>query len=273
MSYFDDKKDKDLSAPGHGQGMPGDDARRRSYELNEEYAGKDNTPSEDNKEDYSLNDDRRVKVLSPGTLVAKRFFRNRLAVVGLTILAVMFIFSFVGGLVSPYGQDEVFYRDDIQMKEYAALSENTEYRYLVADGQEFGAVLQAQLTLYMGKEESFTYKGTTYTITEEGDSLYSVSQGNTLLAVAYKDIVNPSATGEKFSFTFTFNALKAHVNGETEFTADGKTYALDDGSSLNTIPPSTSGRSRRAPSPGCSTPIPSPPVRICWAPIRTAWTC
>ena len=36
MSYFDDKKDKDLSVPGHGQGMPGNDARRRSYELNEE---------------------------------------------------------------------------------------------------------------------------------------------------------------------------------------------------------------------------------------------
>ena len=94
-------------------------------------------------EQLSLNDDRRVKVLSPGTLVAKRFFRNRLAVVGLTILAVMFIFSFIGGLISPYGQDEVFYRDDIQLKEYAAMSENTEYRYLVADGQEFGTILQA----------------------------------------------------------------------------------------------------------------------------------
>ena len=210
MSYFDDKKDKDLSVPGHGQGMPGTDARRRSYELNEKYAGKDNTPSEDNtpQEDYSLSDDRRVKVLSPGTLVAKRFFRNRLAVVGLTILAVMFIFSFIGGLVSPYGQDQV------------------------ADGQEFGAVLQAQMTLHMGKDESFTYKGVTYTVTEEGESLYSVSRGDTLLAVAYKDIVNPSVTGEKFSFAFTFNALKAHVNGETEFTADGRTYALDDGSVL-----------------------------------------
>ena len=41
-----------------------------------------NTPK---KEQYSLNDDRRVKVLSPGALVAKRFFRNRLAVVGLTM--------------------------------------------------------------------------------------------------------------------------------------------------------------------------------------------
>lgn len=233
MSYFDDRTDKDLSNPVHGQGTPGNDARRRSYELNDKYAGKDNTPSEENKppeEDYSLNDDRRVKVLSPGTLVAKRFFRNRLAVVGLTILAVMFIFSFIGGLISPYGQDEVFYRDDIQLKEYAAMSENTEYRYLVADGQEFGTILQAQLTLHMGKDDSFSYKGVTYDVTEEGDSLYSVSSGGRLLAIAYKDIISANDPSQKFSFNFSFNALKAHANGEAEFTANGKTYTLDEDS-------------------------------------------
>lgn len=229
MSYFDDRTDKDVSNPVHGEG----DARRRSYELNDKYAGKDNTPSEENKppeEDYSLNDDRRVKVLSPGTLVAKRFFRNRLAVVGLTILAVMFIFSFIGGLISPYGQDEVFYRDDIQLKEYAAMSENTEYRYLVADGQEFGTILQAQLTLHMGKDDSFSYKGVTYDVTEEGDSLYSVSSGGRLLAIAYKDIISANDPSQKFGFNFSFNALKAHANGEVEFTASGKTYTLDEDS-------------------------------------------
>ena len=233
MSYFDDRTDKDLSNPVHGQGTPGNDARRRSYELNDKYAGKDHTPSEENKppeEDYSLNDDRRVKVLSPGTLVAKRFFRNRLAVVGLTILAVMFIFSFIGGLISPYGQDEVFYRDDIQLKEYAAMSENTEYRYLVADGQEFGTILQAQLTLHMGKDDSFSYKGVTYDVTEEGDSLYSVSSGGRLLVIAYKDIISSNDPSQKFGFSFSFSALKAHANGEAEFTANGKTYTLDEDS-------------------------------------------
>ena len=181
-------------------------------------------------EQLSLNDDRRVKVLSPGTLVAKRFFRNRLAVVGLTILAVMFVFSFIGGLISPYGQDEVFYRDDIQLKEYAAMSENTEYRYLVADGQEFGTILQAQLTLHMGKDDSFSYKGVTYDVTEEGDSLYSVSSGGRLLAIAYKDIISANDPSQKFGFSFSFNALKAHANGEAEFTANGKTYTLDEDS-------------------------------------------
>lgn len=181
-------------------------------------------------EQLSLNDDRRVKVLSPGTLVAKRFFRNRLAVVGLTILAVMFVFSFIGGLISPYGQDEVFYRDDIQLKEYAAMSKNTEYRYLVADGQEFGTILQAQLTLHMGKDNSFSYKGVTYDVTEEGDSLYSVSSGGRLLAIAYKDIISANDPSQKFGFNFSFNALKAHANGEAEFTANGKTYTLDEDS-------------------------------------------
>ena len=188
-------------------------------------------PQEDAaKEAYSLNDDRRVKVLSPGALVAKRFFRNRLAVVGMVILIVMFVFSFIGGLVSPYGQDEVFTREDIQLKEYAAMSENTEYRYLIADGQEFGAVLQAQLTLHMGKDESFSYKGTEYTITTEGENLYSVSAGGKLLAVAYQDIVSAANAGESFNFSFTFAALKAHANAEPSFTANGKTYTMEDSS-------------------------------------------
>ena len=56
---------------------------------------KTNSPAEE--QEFSLNDDRRVKTLSPGALTAKRFFRNRLAVLGLIILAFMFIFSYVGG--------------------------------------------------------------------------------------------------------------------------------------------------------------------------------
>ena len=54
--------------------------------------------NENKEEQYSLNDDRRVKVLSPGALVIKRFLRNRLAVLGLIMLITMFIFSFVGGM-------------------------------------------------------------------------------------------------------------------------------------------------------------------------------
>ena len=59
--------------------------------------------------------------LSPGALTAKRFFRNRLALIGLILLAVMFLFSFLGAFLTPYDQGQVFYKQQIQQKEYAAL--------------------------------------------------------------------------------------------------------------------------------------------------------
>ena len=184
-------------------------------------------PETEQDSQLSLNDDRRVKVLSPGALVAKRFFRNRLAVVGLVILAAMFLFSFVGGWLMPYEQDQVFHRDESQMKEYAGVSENADYRYIEADGQEFGAILQAQFTLAAGKKDSFTYKDVTYSVTEEGPELYSVSTGGTILGIAYKDIINPVDPSAAFSFDFSFNALKAYTNKESSFRADGQTYQLD----------------------------------------------
>ena len=108
------------------------------------------------EQELSLNDDRRVKVLSPGALVAKRFFRNRLAVVGLTMLVVMFVFSFLGGLISPYGQDEQFYTYTHMDKEYVGVVKNNDLRYTINDGQEFGSILQAQLMLAIGKNADYT---------------------------------------------------------------------------------------------------------------------
>lgn len=53
----------------------------------------------------NLND--RVKVLSPGMTVLKRFFRSKLSVTGLVILVLLFLFSFVGPLFSPYDEDTI----------------------------------------------------------------------------------------------------------------------------------------------------------------------
>ena len=95
-------------------------------------------------ETLSLNDDRRVKTLSPGALVVKRFFRNRLAVLGLVILAIMFLFSFVGGMISPYREDEQFYTYTYMEKEYVGVTRNEDFRYVSAEGADFGSAAQAQ---------------------------------------------------------------------------------------------------------------------------------
>ena len=73
-----------------------------------EYMEQEIVRSSKNVEEMHLDDARRIKVLSPGMLVFKRFIRNKLAVVGLAILLFMFSFSFLGPLFSPSGQIEVF---------------------------------------------------------------------------------------------------------------------------------------------------------------------
>lgn len=49
-----------------------------------------------------------VKILSPGRLVMRRFFRSHLSIVGLGMLIFLFMFCFIGPLFSPYGETETF---------------------------------------------------------------------------------------------------------------------------------------------------------------------
>lgn len=181
------------------------------------------------QEQYSLNDDRRVKTLSPGALIAKRFFRNRLAVIGLVMLAAMFVFSFIGGIVSPYGQDEQFFTYMDQSHQYAGVTENTTLRYTVADGESFGSILQAQMTLAAkAGQDSFSYNGATYGIDTVGEGVYVATQGGRNIAVASAYVVNAPDGGAAPTFEFTLAALTAHANGEATFEADGATYDLDE---------------------------------------------
>ena len=58
----------------------------------------------------NLND--RVRVLSPGMMVAKRFFRSKLSVIGLVTLIVLFVFSFIGPLFSPWADGGAKLKDN-----------------------------------------------------------------------------------------------------------------------------------------------------------------
>ena len=243
MSIFDDNKEN-RRPPLWAQNVPDATARRKADKV-AEAANKDSQSSGSGEPFYSLNDDRRVKVLSPGALVAKRFFRNRLAVVGLSILIFMFLFSFVGGLVSPYAEDEFFYRDESINKEFAAVTENTEFRYMAKDSSTFGSPVQAQTMLAIQKGlAGFSYGGNHYTMTQEGEDFYAVSSGDTVVGIAYKDIVNSSLDGQKLDFDFVYAALKAYAarvqEGTAEepaplaFTAAGTEYTIEaDGSVLS----------------------------------------
>ena len=218
-----------------------------------------NTPEESaEQQEFSLNDDRRVKVLSPGALIVKRFFRNRLAVAGLVMLIIMVIFSFVGGLVMPYEQDDTFYTETELDTEYAGISEQTSLRYVVADGASFGALLQSSANSAIeAGESSFERDGVSYEIEEPADGVYVFSTDGETVAYASMQVLTVGSGVETPSFEFQLAAVTAvasaqsaaeaedDAEAETEdeetvdateleaedlgtFTYDGATYSVDE---------------------------------------------
>jgi len=187
------------------------------------------------EEQFSLNDDRRVKTLSPGRLVAKRFFRNRVAVTGLVILAFMFVFSFIGGALTPYAEDQLFYRTDYQNKQYAGVTENTELRYVEEEPGSFPALAQAQfyLATTLGKD-TFSALKKDYSYIQESDDFYSMytDDGEKLVGFASKSIISSSTGNDKVPFMLQYELLHCLNSGEKSFELDGQKYEVDDGGAL-----------------------------------------
>ena len=183
------------------------------------------------EEEYSLNDDRRVKTLSPTAMVMKRFFRNKVAVTGLIILAFMFVFSFIGGALSPYREDEVFYRTDIQSKLFASVAKNTELRYIINEnGPGFSSLDQSAFMLAtINGTESFEKSGNSYTYVDEGDDIYVIYNAAYAdpVAIATYDIVSSATGNDKLPFELQYKMLTAIAAGETSFEYSGKTYGID----------------------------------------------
>ena len=219
--------------PMRMQNVPGTVSRRHAEKITKESvknSSASSTPQGDGEQQYSLNDDRRVKVLSPGDMVAKRFFSNRIAVAGLVILAFMFLFSFLGGILTPYKEDQQFYRTDYQNKEYAGVVRNVDFRFASAEGQKLDTVIQAQVVLATQKgSDSFSYRGTEYQLIQEGEDFYRVATADgTTLGIAYKDVVSSSVEGQTLPYEVQYGILKAYTNGEDSFEVGGKSYTIDE---------------------------------------------
>lgn len=185
-----------------------------------------------------LDDEARVKVLSPSMLVFKRFVRNRLAVIGTVMLAVMFTFAFIGGLISPYSQSQTFYKNDVMWKEYASLSLNSEYRYTVAPDADLtnGARTQFILALNANKP-TYSTGGVNYSWTRLGDDFYAIyftREAATALSLAgeYAFTIKPGADFPKeaqdaFTAAQDTKQTSFEWNGtQYSITRSGKSYSI-----------------------------------------------
>ena len=177
----------------------------------------------------SLGDEQRVKVLSPGMLVVKRFIRNRLAIIGLIIISFMFVFSFIGGIVTPYGESQVFKYIGTMSKEYASITYNNDYRYTVAEGMEYSGSAHAAFILARNSGEStFTSGGFEYHIVEEGEEFYRIVTSDPVAKItSFRDLVAINGVdGAVISPELNAAATQAILSSTNQFSLDGELYTI-----------------------------------------------
>ena len=212
-------------------------------------------------EPMKLDDTSRVKVLSPGRMVAKRFFRNKLAMVGLCILVFMFIFAFLCPLIYPYGQTDIFYKYEYLNINYAAAKERTEYSNFVLDPDaDIHYSVKNRMTSYINEMESKKLdrldvtddSGVSYVVERLGDGIYSLNASEAEEVAAFEtekrvcEYNRIQKTTAAVSGTlpqgFAEAAAAAVEAGKMSFELDGVTYTMTEGSKKMLLNVSREGR-------------------------------
>lgn len=163
------------------------------------------------KKDMKLDSEQRVRVLSPGMLVAKRFLRNKLAIAGVVIIVCMFLFAFVGGLMNPYSQSQVFYTTDEMKKDYAGATKISDYQIYAADGVTLPSDAFSK-TILAATTQKYVFE------TKDGSQL-GLGKVSDTSYIMYE--INGSASASLADSTEYQSAAAA---GQNVFTKDGKSY-------------------------------------------------
>ena len=177
----------------------------------------------------ALDDEQRVKVLSPSMLVFKRFIRNRLAIVGVIFIAFMFVFSYIGGWVSPYGEDQVFYHNEQLEKDYASVTVNNDFRYTLAEGGEFSSLAQSKFILAVNQgDAAFEVSGKSYTLEQLGEDLYLISGTQTVASGLSNKMMTAlkPVDGVELPNGWLDAANSAATAGEEGFEFNGVNYII-----------------------------------------------
>ncbi len=86
-------------------------------------------------------EENKVKIISPGRMVLKRFFRSRLSVVGLITLITLFAFSIIGPFISPWGETQ----PDMRIPPVSVMDYETSYVEVVKTTNGIMEIAQATL--------------------------------------------------------------------------------------------------------------------------------
>ncbi len=185
----------------------------------------------DENKPLALDDAQRVKVLSPARLVAKRFFRNKLAIIGLAILIFMFGSSFLGPLFYPYGQIDKFSTVNALDLDYAVCGELSSYTSFLLIENDVTKDVKNYIDSFVKEMEGegvetkqFERNGNTFIVRKLGDRVYKLFlKGYEIAAI---DPLTGDISSGDVSPEVAQKVKEAVLAEQGSFDLDGRTYTI-----------------------------------------------
>lgn len=99
--------------------------------------------------------DKNVRLMSPMRMIVRRFFRSKLSVAGIIMLAALFVFSWLGPIVyHPYGPNDSDMNGNIEYTEYTVtLDDGTTFIQMVAKHNQINKLASSSKEHLLGTDE------------------------------------------------------------------------------------------------------------------------
>ena len=99
--------------------------------------------------------DKNVKLMSPMRMIVRRFFRSKLSVAGIIMLAALFVFSWLGPIVyHPYGPNDSDMNGNVEYTEYTVtLDDGTTFIQMVAKHNQINKLASSSKDHLLGTDE------------------------------------------------------------------------------------------------------------------------
>ncbi len=179
-------------------------------------------------DELALDDERRIKVLSPSALVFRRFIRNRLAIVGVVILLFMFLFSFLGAELSPYGYQELFYTTEERLQDFGGIQKNEDLRFLVKENVDYSSGARAYMLKALGEGKNYyKYGDKVYDIESLSDRVYLIHSASEVASIMQLGKKHMFVADEEVPAELEAAAMEAIDRGQSEIDVAGQIYTIE----------------------------------------------
>ena len=143
----------------------------------------------------------------------------------------MLAFSFLGGLLSPYAQSQVFRRQEMVWQAYAQGTRSAELQLTIQPNAALPQEAFGQVLLAVSKaEDHFSYAGQTYALTRAGEDFYTIAASVAVAEarmLANRFSIAPAEGAGALSPSFAAAVQVAIENGQTDFSLNGVSYTVE----------------------------------------------